>query len=71
MIIFRYMTLFLVYVQADLIGWNRTSNTVAKNNFRRAAASNLLDQYQQFFLRNNKNIRFMRSRRFLRSVQKF
>ena len=71
MIIFRYMTLFLVYVQADLIGWNRTSNTVAKNNLRRATTGNLLDQYQQFFFRNNKHISFMRCRRFLRSVQKF
>ena len=69
--ILRYLILLVVSIEADLISWNRTSNTVARNNFRRGTASNLLDQYQHFFNRKNKNADFIRSRRLFQSVRKF
>lgn len=64
---FRFMIFFIFTVQADLIGWNRTGNTVRKYAFRRATAMNLIDQYQHFFNAKGENAKFIKSRRFIRN----
>ena len=58
----------MIYVQADLIGWNRASNNGLQHARRFFANKNidLLNQYQQFFNSNGKNGEFLIARRSIR-----
>ena len=55
----------MIYVQADLIGWNRASNNGLQHARRFFANNNidLLDQYQKFFNSYGKIGKFLIARR--------